>query len=109
MVLNVLAVTVVSAAVLYALYKWFIPAAVQNSGWLALIWHDVIVERFLNILTGLSRPQVTPAYPVSLTYAEIKLFWCKFFYDKDAKTALAKIPDFTNAMAANNSNMILEH
>ncbi|XP_056629198.1 catechol O-methyltransferase A [Triplophysa dalaica] len=57
MLLNVLAVTAVSAAVLYVLYKWLIPAAVQNSGWLALIWHDVIVERFLNILTGLSRPQ----------------------------------------------------
>ncbi|KAA0714353.1 Catechol O-methyltransferase [Triplophysa tibetana] len=62
MLLNVLAVTAVSAAVLYVLYKWLIPAAVQNSGWLALIWHDVIVERFLNILTGLSRPQVTPSY-----------------------------------------------
>ncbi|XP_051509504.1 catechol O-methyltransferase A [Myxocyprinus asiaticus] len=55
--LSVLAVTVVSAAVLYVLYHWLIPAAVQSNGWLALIWHDVIVERFLNILTGSSRPQ----------------------------------------------------
>lgn len=65
MLLNVLAVGAVSAAVLYVLCKWFIPAAVQNSGWLALIWHDVIVQRFLNILTGLSKPQVTPAYSIT--------------------------------------------
>lgn len=59
--LSLLAVAVVSAAVLYVLYHWLIPAAVQNSGWLALIWHDVILERFLNITTGSSRPQVTLA------------------------------------------------
>lgn len=57
MVLDVLAVCVVLAAVLYVLYYFLIPAAVQSNGTLALIWHDVINQRFLNILTGSSRPE----------------------------------------------------
>lgn len=59
MLWSLLAVTVVSAAVLYVLYHWLIPTAVQSSGWLALLWHDVIHERLLDIMTGTSRPQVT--------------------------------------------------
>lgn len=59
MLWSLLAVTVVSAAVLYVLCRWLIPAAVRSSGWLALLWHDVILERLLNIMTGSSRPQVT--------------------------------------------------
>ncbi|XP_051532005.1 catechol O-methyltransferase B-like [Myxocyprinus asiaticus] len=43
--------------VLYALYSWIIPAAVQYNGSLALFWHDVIVERTLDTLTRSSRPQ----------------------------------------------------
>ncbi|KAK9971012.1 hypothetical protein ABG768_026908 [Culter alburnus] len=57
MLLSLLAVAVVSAAVLYVLYRWLIPAAVQNCSWLALLWHDVILQRVLNIMTGSSRPQ----------------------------------------------------
>ncbi|TDH14594.1 hypothetical protein EPR50_G00044010 [Perca flavescens] len=45
------------AALLYALYRWVIPAAVQYHGGLALIWHDVIVERMLDTLTQSTRPQ----------------------------------------------------
>ncbi|XP_020489487.1 catechol O-methyltransferase B isoform X1 [Labrus bergylta] len=45
------------AALLYALYRWLIPAAVQYHGGLALIWHDVIVERMLDTLTQSTRPQ----------------------------------------------------
>ncbi|XP_026103681.1 catechol O-methyltransferase A isoform X1 [Carassius auratus] len=57
MLWSLLAVTVVSAAVLYVLYHWLIPTAVQSSGWMALLWHDVIHERLLDIMTGTSRPQ----------------------------------------------------
>lgn len=46
------------AALLYALYRWVIPAAVQYHGGLALMWHDVIVERMLDTLTKSTRPQV---------------------------------------------------
>lgn len=46
------------AALLYALYRWIIPAAVQYHGGLALMWHDVIVERLLDTLTRTTRPQV---------------------------------------------------
>ncbi|KAI3370420.1 hypothetical protein L3Q82_025191 [Scortum barcoo] len=45
------------AALLYALYRWVIPTAVQYHGGLALIWHDVIVERMLDTLTQSTRPQ----------------------------------------------------
>ena len=46
------------AALLYALYRWVIPTAVQYHAGLALIWHDVIVERMLDTLTQSTRPQV---------------------------------------------------
>ncbi|KAM4613495.1 catechol O-methyltransferase B [Polymixia lowei] len=45
------------AAVLYILYRWLIPTAVQYHGALSLIWHDVIVERLLDTLTQTTRPQ----------------------------------------------------
>uniref|UniRef100_A0A3Q0RS41 catechol O-methyltransferase n=1 Tax=Amphilophus citrinellus TaxID=61819 RepID=A0A3Q0RS41_AMPCI len=45
------------AALLYALYRWVIPAAVQYHGGLALLWHDIIVERMLDTLTQSTRPQ----------------------------------------------------
>ncbi|AWP03355.1 putative metabotropic glutamate receptor 6-like [Scophthalmus maximus] len=45
------------AALLYALYRWVIPAAVQYHGGLALFWHDVVVERMLDTLTQSTRPQ----------------------------------------------------
>ncbi|XP_061113665.1 catechol O-methyltransferase A [Conger conger] len=50
-------VCVGGAAVLYALYSWLIPAAVQYNGWWALLWHDLIVERMLDALMGSTRPQ----------------------------------------------------
>lgn len=59
MLLGVLSVCVVGAAVLYALFFWLIPAAVQYNASAALLWHDVIVERFLDFVTGSTRPQVT--------------------------------------------------
>ncbi|KAJ4927445.1 hypothetical protein JOQ06_015173 [Pogonophryne albipinna] len=46
------------AALLYALYRWLIPAVVQYHAGLALIWHDVIVERILDTVTQSTRPQV---------------------------------------------------
>uniref|UniRef100_A0A3Q2Y4M9 catechol O-methyltransferase n=1 Tax=Hippocampus comes TaxID=109280 RepID=A0A3Q2Y4M9_HIPCM len=45
------------AVLLYTLYKWVIPGAVQYHGGLALIWHDVIVEWILDTLTQSTRPQ----------------------------------------------------
>ncbi|XP_075904031.1 catechol O-methyltransferase B [Nelusetta ayraudi] len=45
------------AALLYALYRWIIPALAQHHAGLALIWHDVIVERLLDTLTRSTRPQ----------------------------------------------------
>ncbi|XP_029947409.1 catechol O-methyltransferase B [Salarias fasciatus] len=45
------------AAVLYALYRWVIPAAVQYHAGLALLWHDYFVERLLDTLTQSTRPQ----------------------------------------------------
>ncbi|XP_056129078.1 catechol O-methyltransferase B [Lampris incognitus] len=45
------------AAVLYTLYRWVIPTAAQYHSGLALIWHDVIVERLLDTLTRSTRPQ----------------------------------------------------
>ncbi|XP_061544350.1 catechol O-methyltransferase B isoform X2 [Phycodurus eques] len=45
------------AVLLYALYRWVIPSAVQYHGGLALIWHDVIVEWVLDTLTQSTRPQ----------------------------------------------------
>lgn len=46
------------AALLYVLYRWVIPSAVQYHAGLALMWHDVIVERILDVLTRSTRPQV---------------------------------------------------
>ncbi|XP_030634163.1 catechol O-methyltransferase B [Chanos chanos] len=46
-----------AAAVLYSLYCWVIPSAVQYNGKLALLWHDVIVEHLLDTLTRTTRPQ----------------------------------------------------
>ncbi|XP_033939220.1 LOW QUALITY PROTEIN: catechol O-methyltransferase B [Pseudochaenichthys georgianus] len=45
------------AALLYALYRWLIPAVVQYHAGLALIWHDVIVERILDTVTQSTRHQ----------------------------------------------------
>ena len=46
------------AALLYVLYRWLIPSVVQYHAGLALLWHDVIVERLLDVLTRSTRPQV---------------------------------------------------
>ncbi|TWW61559.1 Catechol O-methyltransferase [Takifugu flavidus] len=45
------------AALLYILYRWVIPSIVQYHAGLALMWHDVIVERLLDVLTRSTRPQ----------------------------------------------------
>ncbi|KPP65164.1 Catechol O-methyltransferase-like [Scleropages formosus] len=45
------------AAALYVLWSWLIPAVVQYNPWLALLWHDAIVQQVLNILTRSTRPQ----------------------------------------------------
>ena len=50
------------AALVYTLYRWVIPTAVQYHGGLALMWHDVIVERLLDTLTQSTRPQVSLQY-----------------------------------------------
>ncbi|CAB1314743.1 unnamed protein product [Coregonus sp. 'balchen'] len=57
MLLSLLSGLIVGAAVLFVLYRWVIPTAVQYHGGLALLWHDVIVERALDTLTRTSRPQ----------------------------------------------------
>ncbi|XP_041748989.2 catechol O-methyltransferase B-like isoform X2 [Coregonus clupeaformis] len=57
MLLSLLSGLIVGAAVLFVLYRWVIPTAVQYHGGLALLWHDVIVERTLDTLTRTSRPQ----------------------------------------------------
>ncbi|XP_012687439.2 catechol O-methyltransferase B-like [Clupea harengus] len=44
-------------ALMYALCRWLIPAAVHRHGRLALLWHDVCVEPALDWLTHSSRPQ----------------------------------------------------
>ncbi|KAM4610279.1 catechol O-methyltransferase A [Polymixia lowei] len=41
----------------YALCRWLIPWLVQSNATYALLWHDVIVERTLDILTRTSRPE----------------------------------------------------
>ncbi len=90
MLWSLLAVTVVSAAVLYVLCRWLIPAAVQSSGWLALLWHDVILERLLNIMTGSSRPQVTltviHTYITHICRDELLMF------REDRESLMMKIP-----------------
>ncbi|XP_028303322.1 catechol O-methyltransferase B isoform X2 [Gouania willdenowi] len=49
--------TSAGGALLYALYRWVIPTIVQYHAGLALMWHDVFVERLLNTLTQSTRPQ----------------------------------------------------
>ncbi|MBN3300088.1 COMT methyltransferase, partial [Amia calva] len=46
-----------AGALLYALYRWLIPALVRYNGPLALLWHDGVVERGLDLLTRSTRPQ----------------------------------------------------
>ncbi|XP_041743725.1 catechol O-methyltransferase B-like isoform X2 [Coregonus clupeaformis] len=55
--LSLLSGLIGGSAVLFALYRWVIPTAVQYHGGLALLWHDVIVERAVDTLTRTSRPQ----------------------------------------------------
>ncbi|XP_046895229.1 catechol O-methyltransferase A [Hypomesus transpacificus] len=55
--LTVVAVCVGLLALLYSLFTWLIPAAAQYNSWLALLWHDVILEKTLNTLTRSTRPQ----------------------------------------------------
>ncbi|XP_048873628.1 catechol O-methyltransferase A [Brienomyrus brachyistius] len=45
------------AAILYVLCGWLIPAAVEDSPWFTLLWHDFILQRILNALTWSTRPQ----------------------------------------------------
>lgn len=68
MLLTLLCSCTGGAALLYALYRWVIPAAVQHHAGLALIWHDVIVERMLDTLTQSTRPQVCLQYIESTSY-----------------------------------------
>ncbi|KAL4646286.1 Catechol O-methyltransferase-like [Arapaima gigas] len=44
-------------AALYALWSWLIPAVVQYNPLLVVLWHDIIVQRVLNFLTGSTQPQ----------------------------------------------------
>lgn len=43
------------AALLYILYKWVIPASLRQT--LVLLWHDFLLERLLDKITGSTRPQ----------------------------------------------------
>ncbi|XP_034389116.1 catechol O-methyltransferase B [Cyclopterus lumpus] len=45
------------AALLYALYRWVIPAVAQHHAGLALLWHEVMVEWMLDTVTRSTRPQ----------------------------------------------------
>lgn len=65
------------AALLYALYRWIVPALAQHHAGLALIWHDVIVERLLDTLTRSTRPQVRAFIYLFLIY--LLLFLLLFF------------------------------
>ena len=56
--LTVVAVRVGLLALLYSLFTWLIPAAAQYNPLLALLWHDVILEKTLNTLTRPTQPQV---------------------------------------------------
>lgn len=55
--LTLIYVCVGGAALLYALYRWIIPAVVQYHGGLTVLWHEVIVEPMLDTLTRSTRPQ----------------------------------------------------
>ncbi|XP_029550449.1 catechol O-methyltransferase B isoform X2 [Salmo trutta] len=63
MLLSLLSGLIMGAAVLFVLYRWVIPTAVQYHGGLALLWHDIIVERALDTLTRTSRPQEEKQLP----------------------------------------------
>ncbi len=63
---------------LYVLYSWLIPTAVQFNGSLALLWHDVIVERALDTLTRSTRPQVTQSVLVK-QLSMTKITTCTLF------------------------------
>lgn len=55
--LTLIYICVGGAALLYALYRWIIPAVVQYHGGLAILWHEMIVEPLLDTLTQSTRPQ----------------------------------------------------
>ncbi|XP_058873119.1 catechol O-methyltransferase A isoform X1 [Acipenser ruthenus] len=57
MLLLVVCVAACVALLWYTLVFFVIPALVQYNGTLALLWHDVIVERSLDWLTRSTRPQ----------------------------------------------------
>ncbi|XP_028260697.1 catechol O-methyltransferase B [Parambassis ranga] len=57
MLLTLLYSCIGGAALLYVLYRWVIPAVVQYHTGLALLWHDIIEERMLDMLTRSTRPQ----------------------------------------------------
>uniref|UniRef100_A0AAR2IQ87 catechol O-methyltransferase n=1 Tax=Pygocentrus nattereri TaxID=42514 RepID=A0AAR2IQ87_PYGNA len=57
MILTMLLSCIGLLVALYALCLWIIPAVVQYSGCLALLWHDVIVEKSLDTVTRTTRPQ----------------------------------------------------
>lgn len=46
------------AAILYALYRWVIPATVQYFPMLVVVWKALILEWVLDTLTQSTRPQV---------------------------------------------------
>ncbi|XP_071393729.1 catechol O-methyltransferase A-like [Centroberyx affinis] len=51
-------VTVLAVPVgLYVLCRWLVPWSVRSNARLALLWHDFLVERTLDLLTRTSRPQ----------------------------------------------------
>ncbi|XP_068598924.1 catechol O-methyltransferase B [Brachionichthys hirsutus] len=46
-----------AAALLFALFRWVVPAAVQHHGRLAIFWHEVVVGTILDTLTRSTQPQ----------------------------------------------------
>ncbi|XP_068172173.1 catechol O-methyltransferase B [Antennarius striatus] len=59
--LRVMSLTLVystgAAALLYALFRWVMPAVVQYHGGLAVFWHEAIMGRVLDTLTQSTQPQ----------------------------------------------------
>ncbi|KAB5567191.1 hypothetical protein PHYPO_G00229950 [Pangasianodon hypophthalmus] len=51
-----LTVGAISAALLFVLFYWLVPAVQRNAMW-ALIWHDFITERLHDTFTRSTRPQ----------------------------------------------------
>uniref|UniRef100_A0A8C6UNB7 catechol O-methyltransferase n=1 Tax=Neogobius melanostomus TaxID=47308 RepID=A0A8C6UNB7_9GOBI len=43
------------AALMYILYRWVLPSTVRQ--YLVLLWHDFLLERLLDKITGSTRPQ----------------------------------------------------